>query len=296
MTAQVNEPPETCTASGEQQPPQPTPFSISDILKRSAAAAMGAARRPFLPHQPLLSPLAHLTLTSPPEAAVSLPPPLMPAVTLLQLQQEVALDMTRKNALSILKAADAERVESERRLHCGDLNAGDPSVQLSNTLNKPRKKRSRAAFSHAQVYALERRFNSQRYLSGPERAELAHNLKLTETQVKIWFQNRRYKTKRKQILHQQDLMSMTASTSPGPAKKVAVKVVMKDDRVLYKNDLPAARFPPLPPLFPAAAAAYYYYYQNPHLYPGGHPGTASSGDGSPPPSACSRSISPVEIN
>lgn len=55
-----------------------------------------------------------------------------------------------------------------------------------------RKKRSRAAFSHAQVYELERRFAAQKYLSGPERADLARGLKLTETQVKIWFQNRRY--------------------------------------------------------------------------------------------------------
>ncbi|XP_078095851.1 homeobox protein Nkx-3.1-like [Mustelus asterias] len=61
----------------------------------------------------------------------------------------------------------------------------------------PRKKRSRAAFSHAQVLELERRFDSQRYLSAPERADLAATLKLTETQIKIWFQNRRYKTKRK---------------------------------------------------------------------------------------------------
>lgn len=34
-----------------------------------------------------------------------------------------------------------------------------------------------------QVYELERRFGHQRYLSGPERAELAQALKLTETQV-----------------------------------------------------------------------------------------------------------------
>ena len=51
-----------------------------------------------------------------------------------------------------------------------------------------RKKRSRAAFTHMQVYELERRFNHQRYLSGPERSDLAKRLKLTETQVKIWFQ------------------------------------------------------------------------------------------------------------
>lgn len=46
-------------------------------------------------------------------------------------------------------------------------------------LVKPKKKRSRAAFSHAQVLELEKKFNYQRYLSGPERADLAASLKVT---------------------------------------------------------------------------------------------------------------------
>uniref|UniRef100_A0A8C7VHW3 Homeobox domain-containing protein n=1 Tax=Oncorhynchus mykiss TaxID=8022 RepID=A0A8C7VHW3_ONCMY len=80
---------------------------------------------------------------------------------------------------------------------------------------KQRKKRSGAAFSHGQVFELERRFNRQRYLSGPER-----------TQVKIWFQNRRYKTKRRQMAA--DLIA------PVPAaKKVAVKVLVRDDQRQY---------------------------------------------------------------
>ncbi|XP_043102293.1 homeobox protein Nkx-3.1 [Puntigrus tetrazona] len=62
-----------------------------------------------------------------------------------------------------------------------------------------KKKRSRAAFTHLQVLELEKKFSRQRYLSAPERAHLASALHLTETQVKIWFQNRRYKTKRRQL-------------------------------------------------------------------------------------------------
>ncbi|KAM9516389.1 homeobox protein Nkx-3.1 [Guaruba guarouba] len=76
-----------------------------------------------------------------------------------------------------------------------------PPLQPLPTAPCPPKqaKRSRAAFSHSQVLELERKFRHQRYLSAPERARLARTLQLTETQVKIWFQNRRYKTKRKEV-------------------------------------------------------------------------------------------------
>ncbi|KAG9354746.1 hypothetical protein JZ751_001459 [Albula glossodonta] len=82
-------------------------------------------------------------------------------------------------------------------------NTSSPDIKRSlspeNMGNIGKQKRSRAAFTHLQVVELEKKFNHQKYLSAPERAHLASSLRLTETQVKIWFQNRRYKTKRKQL-------------------------------------------------------------------------------------------------
>nr|XP_027227937.1 homeobox protein Nkx-2.8-like [Penaeus vannamei] len=59
-----------------------------------------------------------------------------------------------------------------------------------------RKRKRRILFTKSQTYELERRFRQQRYLSAPEREHLASLINLTPTQVKIWFQNHRYKTKK----------------------------------------------------------------------------------------------------
>lgn len=100
--------------------------------------------------------------------------------------------------------------------------------QTANGLQKKRKRR--VLFSKHQTFELERRFRQQRYLSAPEREHLASQINLTPTQVKIWFQNHRYKTKRAQtekgVYDPQHHQNGTLS-SP---RRVAVPVLVRDGK------------------------------------------------------------------
>uniref|UniRef100_A0A8C7Z745 NK2 homeobox 2b n=1 Tax=Oryzias sinensis TaxID=183150 RepID=A0A8C7Z745_9TELE len=86
---------------------------------------------------------------------------------------------------------------------------------------KNRRKR-RVLFSKAQTFELERRFRQQRYLSVPEREHLAGLIRLTPNQVKIWFQNHRYKMKRARAERRREALQLLPST------RIAIPVLMQD--------------------------------------------------------------------
>ncbi|KAM4521756.1 NK2 homeobox 2b [Odontesthes bonariensis] len=116
----------------------------------------------------------------------------------------------------------------------------------------PRGRKRRVLFSKAQTFELERRFRQQRYLSVPEREHLAGLVRLTPNQVKIWFQNHRYKMKRARAERSHEALQLP------PARRVSIPVLLRDgkpcDQIMAQDleatlrsglSLPLCAYPPL---------------------------------------------------
>ncbi|KAK4887022.1 hypothetical protein RN001_003293 [Aquatica leii] len=67
------------------------------------------------------------------------------------------------------------------------------TTTCTTSMGKRKRSWSRAVFSNLQRKGLERRFQLQKYITKPDRRQLAATLGLTDAQVKVWFQNRRMK-------------------------------------------------------------------------------------------------------
>ncbi|XP_030048446.1 homeobox protein HMX1 [Microcaecilia unicolor] len=123
---------------------------------------------------------------------------------------------------------EEEEEEGEEEEEEGGGGGGERAPALDSRSSSCRRKKTRTVFSRSQVFQLESTFDMKRYLSSSERAGLAASLHLTETQVKIWFQNRRNKWKR-QLAADLDAASLSHS---------AQRIVRVP--ILYHESSPAA--------------------------------------------------------
>ncbi|KAG8551209.1 hypothetical protein GDO81_004010 [Engystomops pustulosus] len=172
------------------QIPLGTPHGISDILSRPLGTALGASGN-LLSSLPRINGLATSTgMYFNPAAVSRYPKPLA------ELPGRPPIFWP-----GVMQSSPWR----DPRLACPSKYIHTPNTWLRLILSQAgmvldkdgKKKHSRPTFSGQQIFALEKTFEQTKYLAGPERARLAYSLGMTESQVKVWFQNRRTKWRKR---------------------------------------------------------------------------------------------------
>ncbi|XP_054238491.1 ventral anterior homeobox 1 [Indicator indicator] len=174
-----------------------------------------------------------------------------------------------------------------RRILVRDAKGSIREIILPKGLDLDRPKRTRTSFTAEQLYRLEMEFQRCQYVVGRERTELARQLNLSETQVKVWFQNRRTKQKKDQG-KDSELRSVVSET----AATCSVLRLLEQGRLLSPPGLPGL-------LPPCATGALGSALRGPGLAPGSGSAAAAAAaaaaptGGSPhPPAASSAAVPP----
>ncbi|XP_056588013.1 homeobox protein Nkx-6.1 [Triplophysa dalaica] len=178
------------TLASLQQCAAATPHGINDILSRPSMFCAGAAAA-VAASSPggILSGLPRFSSLSP-------PPP--PGLYFSPGAAAVAVARYPKPLTDLPGRTPIFWPGVMQSPHWRDARFACSPHQNSVLLDKDgKRKHTRPTFSGQQIFALEKTFEQTKYLAGPERARLAYSLGMTESQVKVWFQNRRTKWRKR---------------------------------------------------------------------------------------------------
>ncbi|TDH02435.1 hypothetical protein EPR50_G00173550 [Perca flavescens] len=173
-----------------QQCSSATPHGINDILSRppasAAAASCSSAAAGILSGLPRFS-----SLSPPPPPGLYFSPGAAAVAASVARYPKPLAELPGRTPIFWPGVMQSAHWRDAARFACSPHHN---SVLLDKD---GKRKHTRPTFSGQQIFALEKTFEQTKYLAGPERARLAYSLGMTESQVKVWFQNRRTKWRKK---------------------------------------------------------------------------------------------------
>lgn len=161
-----------------------------------------------------------------------------------QAEKSASTTKSTEKEIEVGDYLDEEEEEEEgstRSLSPTSTDKGHPDVDSTSSKDS---KRRRTSFTSKQLLELEREFITKKYLSLGERAELARTLRLSQEQIKVWFQNRRAKWKKIIFAKNSDdsssaagakTINSSASATSGSTHKIYVPIPVHVDRVRLRS-------------------------------------------------------------